>query len=363
MQLTCGERVVRCLLGEPVDHVPYGVGIGWAPWGETYARWCAETGNPKLDVARELGFDGSFAGPAMVQGMHPVFPHTVLSEDAETITYRDERGITKRDRRDGHSMPQFIDYPVKTRADWETLKTERLRLDDTDRVSEDWPAFRARIAASGEAVQVGWFPYGPFGTARDLMGDEELLVAFYDDQELVADMMAHCTSLWLAVWAQVAAAVQIDHIHIWEDMSGRQGSLISMAMVERFMMPQYDRIAAFAREHGVRIVSVDTDGDCGELVPVMMRHGINMFLPFEVQAGNDILAYRAQYPELGIMGGLDKRALAADRAAIDVEMAKAKAMLAHGRFVPGFDHLIPPDVPWDNFRYAAERMREICFEA
>ena len=32
--LPCGERVVRCLIGEPVDRVPFGVGIGWWPWGE-----------------------------------------------------------------------------------------------------------------------------------------------------------------------------------------------------------------------------------------------------------------------------------------------------------------------------------------
>ena len=63
------------------------------------------------------------------------------------------------------------------------------------------------------------------------------------------------------------------------------GPLISPAMVEEFMMPCYDRIVAFARAHGVRLVSVDTDGDCSELVPLMMKHGINMFFPFEVQAG------------------------------------------------------------------------------
>jgi uroporphyrinogen decarboxylase len=363
MQLTCGERVVRCFLGEPVDHVPFGVGIGWAPWGETYARWCAETGKPALNVAAELGFERSFACPPVTLGLLPGFEHTILCEDAETITYRDARGITKRDRRDGHSMPQFLDYPVKNWADWEALKAERLRIDDPARTALDWDAFRAQLAATGEAVQVGWFPYGHFGTPRDLMGDEELLVAFYDEPALVADMMEHLTSLWLAIYTRVAAEVQIDHIHIWEDMSGRQGSLISMDMVERFMMPQYDRIVDFAKTHGVRIVSVDTDGDCAELVPVMHRHGVNMFLPFEVQAGNDILEYRRKYPHLGILGGLDKRALAAGKAEIDIELEKARRMLAFGRFVPGFDHLIPPDVSWDNFRYAAERMRELCYGA
>ena len=93
----------------------------------------------------------------------------------------------------------------------------------------------------------------------------------------------------------------------------------------------------------------------------MMEHGINAFLPFEVQAGNDILAYRRQYPTLGIIGGLDKRALAGSKDDIDREIAKAGQMLEQGRYIPGFDHLIPPDVPWENYRYAAERMKEVCF--
>jgi uroporphyrinogen decarboxylase len=359
--LRCGERLVRCLTGEPVDRVPFGVNIGWWPWGETLAQWRRESGQPELDVSRTFGYDAGFACPALECGPFPHFEEKVLAETAEHVVSRDWRGITVRNRRDGGSMPEFLDYPVKTPADWERLKAERLRLDDADlRVTEDWNAFRARLRQTGEAVQVGWFPWGVFGTARDLLGAEELLIAFYTEPETVRDMMAHLTSLWLGLWERVAAEVPIDHIHIWEDMSGRQGSLISPAMAEAFMMPCYDRIAAFARAHGVRVVSVDTDGDCRELVPLMMRHGVNVFFPFEVQAGNDILAYRRRYPTLGIMCGLDKRALAGTRADVDREVAKTAAMVKQGRYVPGFDHLIPPDATWDNFRYAATRIKELC---
>jgi uroporphyrinogen decarboxylase len=257
-------------------------------------------------------------------------------------------------------MPEFLDYPVKTPDDWERLKRERLRVDESGRVTENWDEFRARLRRTGEAVQVGWFPWGVFGTPRDFLGAEEFLISFYSEPEMVRDMMNHLTTLWISVWERVAAEVQIDHIHIWEDMSGRNGSLISPAMTEEFMMPCYDRIADFARTHGVRVVSVDTDGDCSQLVPQMMRHGINMFFPFEVQAGNDILDYRRRYPTLGIMGGLDKRALAGTRADVDKELEKAAQMLKHPRYVPGFDHLIPPDATWENFRYAAEEMRKLC---
>lgn len=360
--MTPGERFIRCLTGQPVDRIPFGVGLGWVPWGgETMKRWRIESGRPALDLGREFGFDASCAYPVINPGIFPAFDRVQIRDEGDLVVFRDEKGITMRGRKDGGSMPEFLEYPVKTREDWERLKAERLNPDTPGRISENWPAFRDRLRNSGEAVQVGWFPFGVFGTPRDLMGAEELLVAFYEDPDMVRDMMEHLTTLWLALWARVASEVPIGHIHIWEDMSGRQGSLISPAMVRDFMMPQYDRIVRFSRETGVRVVSVDTDGDCSELVPVMMAHGVNMFLPFEVQAGNDIREYRRRYPDLGIVGGLDKRALAGRRADIDREVARAAEMVQYGRYIPGFDHLIPPDASWDNYRYAVEQLKRVCY--
>jgi uroporphyrinogen decarboxylase len=358
--LTCGERVIRCFIGEDIDRVPYGVGLGWAPWGETLDHFRIQSGIPALDLAEHFGFDQSFALPEVRYGIFPEFEPLIIEQTGEFVIHRDGRGITMRDRRDSGSMPEWLDYPVKTDDDWERLKAERLRVDEPGRIAEDWDAFRARLKETGEAVQVGVFPYGVFGTPRDLMGVEALLVAFYDRPALVRDMMEHLTSLWISVWERVAAQVRIDHIHIWEDMSGKSGSLISPRMVGAFMMPCYDRIADFARAHGVRVVSVDTDGDCRQLIPLFMQHGVNMMFPFEVQAGNDVRDFRRLYPDLGIMGGLDKRALASAPADVDAEIDKAAEMVRHGRYVPGFDHLIPPDATWENYRRAAERMRAVC---
>lgn len=362
-ELRCGERLVRCLTGGDIDRVPFGVNLGWEPWGDAMDRWRRASGDPALDLAKRFDFDRGFAVPDRLEcGMFPHFDFEILEDNAEDVVARDWRGITSRGRKDQNSLPNFIDWPVHNADDWERVKRERLRVEDADKrvAAQDWDAFRARIRETGEAVQVGGFPWGAFGTPRDLMGLEPLMYAFCEQPDLVRDMMSHMTSIWIAVWERVAAQVQIDHIHIWEDMSGKQGSLISPAMVEEFMMPCYDRIADFARAHGVRLLSVDTDGDCSELVEVMTRHGVNMFLPFEVQAGNDILAYREKYPELGIMCGLDKRCLAGSDADVDREVARCEAMLARGRYVPGFDHLIPPDARWDRFERAALAIRSLC---
>ena len=130
----------------------------------------------------------------MHAGIWPAFEKKVIEETQDFITWRDERGITKRDRRDGLSMPDFLDYPVKCRRDWEALKAERLALDAPGRIEQDWDAFRARLASEGLAVRVGDYPFGVFGTPRDLLGAEELLVAFYDEPDMIRDMMDHLTT-------------------------------------------------------------------------------------------------------------------------------------------------------------------------
>jgi uroporphyrinogen decarboxylase len=309
-------------------------------------------------VGRYFGLEPFFQIVPAHMGAFPGFEHKVLSETEEFVVSIDWRGITARNRRDGGSMPEFLAYPVRTPADWIRYKAERLQ----PRIEERLPnlkQFAADIPSLDAPVQLGVFPFGVFGTARDMMGAEELLIAFYDQPDMVRDIMHTYTDLWLALYEEIAKVVRVDHVHIWEDMSGKQGSLISMAMIEEFMMPEYDRMAAFAARRGIPIISVDSDGLVDQLVPVMMRHGINAFMPFEVQAGNDIVACRKQYPILGIMGGLDKSALAKGRRELHRELDRAERMLALGGWVPGFDHLIPPDASWDNFEYFMEHLKKM----
>jgi uroporphyrinogen decarboxylase len=131
-------------------------------------------------------------------------------------------------------------------------------------------------------------------------------------------------------------------------------------MVREFMLPNYRRIRQFADSHNIAIVSVDTDGDCSELVPLFMEAGINMMLPFEVQAGCDVREYAQKYPELCIMGGFNKQALWTSAEAIDQEFNRLSPMFAPGvRWIPAPDHLIPPEVPYELFKHFMIRLKEL----
>jgi hypothetical protein len=351
------ERLLGTIAGRGVDRPALPMWLGFSPWGETLERWRRESGDAELDVARHFGLDPFFAVAPAEYGPFPHFEPRQISEDAEFVVSTDWRGIARRQRKNSSDMPEWIGNPVKGPDDWKRYKEERLLPRLEERLAA-LPQWLAKVTPE-TAVQVGVFPWGVFGTARDILGAEELLLDFYSEPEMVRDIMETNVSLWLALYERIAQSVRIDHIHIWEDMSGRQGSLISPAMVEEFMMPQYDRLSEFARRRGVPLVSVDSDGRVDELVPVMMRHGVNAFFPFEVQAGSDVEAFRRDYPALGILGGLDKRALAAGKVEMHRELDRAGRMLAAGRYVPGFDHAIPPDVPWANFSYFVRELRKL----
>ena len=45
------------------------------------------------------------------------------------------------------------------------------------------------------------------------------------------------------------------------------------------------------------------------------------------------------------------------------ELDRAEQMLALGGWVPGCDHLIPPDVSWANFTYFVEHLKKMVFKS
>lgn len=356
--MTNRERILRTLQCLPADRPPFAMWLGFSPWGATLARWRRESGIADLNVRTFFGFDALSRHAPALYGPCPLFDRRVIEETPEHVVSVNEHGLLTRQARDENAMREFIDNPVKDRAGWERYKTERLQPRWEERLAP-LAAGLEKERAIDAPLQAGGYPWGVFGTPRDLLGVERLLISFCDDPEMVRDMVETLVSLWIGIYERVAQHAAIDVIHIWEDMAGRQGSLISMRMVEEFMMPQYDRIAAFARRRGVPVISVDSDGLVDELTPVLARHGVNAFYPFEVRAGNDMLEYRKRFPKLGILGGLDKNALAAGKKEMNRELDRAAEMFASGGYVPGFDHSIPPNVPWKNYLYFVNELKKL----
>ncbi len=356
------ERFVACVLGEPVDRPPYW--LFWGPWDNAWRRWQNE-GMPASfesfqDVREHFGGESSPAVVPVNYGPCPRRERKTLEETDEFYVWTDGWGIKRRNPKDHESMSEFIEFPVKDRRDWQEYRDRWLDPDHPQRLAGNWRESCAEWTARSVPIQIGHYPdVGIFGSVRWLLGDEECLLAFYTMPDLVHEIMDHVTSLYLSVFEKVASEVRVDVIHIWEDMCGRQGPLISPKHWEEFMGPCYRRIKQFADARGIPIISVDTDGQPERIIPVMTAAGVNYLWPMEVAAGCDVNVMRKKFPSLALMGGIDKRALALGPEAIDRELERVRPAVESGRYVPELDHAVPPDVSWENYCHYVGKLREL----
>lgn len=356
--MTHRERFVRTLLGQEVDRVPFIKLFGGD--NAVLPRWKAEHPGIEGDIDRLLQFEGPYRGwqvTPVEMGLAGVGePEITPREDGYLLcSYADGSQRIVLPDTDFHG--QLIAWPVKDRADWARVKTRYLDPDDPARFPADWAA-RVRDYRERDyplALSHG----GVYGFIRNLMGDEALAYAFYDDPELVHDIMDDYTGMVLQVWEKMVAVADFDLIEFWEDMASKNGSLVSPATFRAFLQPNYRRVAAFAAERGIPIILVDSDGLVEELSGLMHESGVTAMYPYEVGAGNDAARVRNACPRLGMLGGLEKNAMAQGKDAIDREMEKACRLIEAGRYIPGPDHFALSNVSFEHYRYFMQRLREV----
>ena len=168
-----------------------------------------------------------------------------------------------------------------------------------------------------------------------------------------------CLEFALELADRVLDDLEVEGYVLWEDMGYRNGPLISPEMFSRFMVPRYRQLTDFIRSKGVDVILVDSDGDVRSLIPLWMEGGVNGIVPCEVQANMDVAALRREYGrDLLLVGGVDKRAPARSREAVDDLLARVAWTVEQGGYIPLFDHGFPHDIPWDNFCYLMEGLRE-----
>ena len=202
-------------------------------------------------------------------------------------------------------------------------------------------------------------PVGFFGGPRELLGYERFLTWLNEKPELIHEILDTLCDLWINLFTRIQKVVNFDYFMFWEDICFTGGPLINNVIFRRFLMPRYKRITAALRANGCRHIMVSSNGTQHRLLPLWLESGINITFPWESQLGQDINAMQLNYPEMGIIGGVNTVALAHGKEEIDIELKKIPPLLANGRYLPGLDRIVGSDVSWDNYRYFFARLREI----
>lgn len=371
MTMTPRERFHACMNYEPVDRVPnHEVGV----WVQTKQRWREEglesddrywdwfVGDPYWDLDPREYID-------VQMEMVPPYEEKVLRREGETEVIQRANGVVSRALVTGEaegmrmSMDEYISFPVEEPEDFEELK-KRFRADSACRYPAYWeqtllPGWQLRQhpLILGRNCQVQGF----YWRAREWMGTENLSYGWYDEPDMMHDMMEFILEFTMEVTRPVLeSGVNPDYVFINEDLSMKTGPLLSPNTYAEFIQPRLTKLVEFFKAHGVQWVVIDTDGNPELVIPQFLAAGVDGIWPLERASDMDPIALRQKFGrDLRLWGGVDKRELAKDEAAIDAHLESLRPLVEEGGFIPTVDHLVPPDVSLTNFRHYMQRKQQL----
>jgi uroporphyrinogen-III decarboxylase len=364
--MTHRERFVAVARGEESDYIPI-FGFPGAPgmaggcMQKTYEQLVAtgmpdvggsmKLGSPRSDVEGWWRYWGT-TGP-ISPGFSPAEPpRGVKSEkriegDWEIIEW--ETGAVTRQVIDNdvtYSMPEFRTYHVRDRASWKFYRDRMTpgSLWSTERIDE---AAR-RLDAREHPLSIG--AGSTWGALRGLMGPETAATVLYDDPALAHEIIEWGSWIRRTYTFPLVERLRPEILQAGEDNCYKGGMLISPTHFREFCSPAYREIGTVARDCGVTMVAIDTDGNAMELVPIVEECGVNAIFPFEVKAGNDLFRLRRQHPNFILMGWLEKEVVNAGNEGLIREeiLSKVPPLLAQKRYFPNGDHGIQPMVTFPN---------------
>ncbi|NLC56697.1 MAG: hypothetical protein GX774_07675 [Armatimonadetes bacterium] len=366
--MTSAERLRATYEFRPVDHL---FRREFYIWEEALAKW-REQGLPADWQERNLfqfdppatisaGADLGWCEPPFL----PAYETKTLTVAGDHEIIQDHAGRLLKvftGRRHGF-MPDYLKHPVASERDWEEEVAPRLDPETPARWARlDETCARAKQAQQEQGLLVTQGLIGGYMYLRALVGPEDLLYAFHDQPALIHRMMERWLALNDTALEKIQARVELDEIDLAEDICYRSGLLISPAMVREFLLPYYQELIGRARRRQSRRIylMVDTDGYAPAAIPLYLEAGMDIMTPFEVAAGCDVVAIGRQYPNLVLLGGIDKRVLAAGPAAIEAHLQQiVPAMVARGGYVPTCDHGVPDNVSLESYRYYRQRICEL----
>jgi uroporphyrinogen decarboxylase len=349
-QVTSRERVLSALRHKEADRIP----IHDSPWTATIDRWRAEGFPSGISPTDYFGYDmAGFAADTS-----PQFPVEVISEDQEYIMERDSFGGIRRNHRDRSTTPEIVDYPCKTKDDWEKIK-ERLEPSDW-RV--DWVStFNGYHYEKSKGRFITYNAGVGYDKIQAYVATTRLLRAVILEPDWVTDMYWTDAKLAMAMHERMAkAGLKFDGAYLFCDLGYKNGIFFSPKHYESQLHPVFKELVRFFHSKDMPVI-LHSCGRVKDLIPYFIEEGIDCLQPLEVKAGMDLKELKDKYGDkICFMGGIDVRPMALDDPTQIEEEVKSKISIAKkdGGYIYHSDHSVPKDVSFKNYERVIELVRK-----
>lgn len=291
------------------------------------------------------------------------FGTEILEETSDYRIIRDNDGWTRKYFKNSE-IYQEIRPVITCKEDWTGLKARaKEHLEEyytEENMHKKYGRFADRHKKGEYSIRMAID--GLFWMPRILLGIEQHLYAFYDFPEMLHDIHRFMLEVYFNKLGKILDVLPADTVYIMEDLSGKNGPMLSPAQFDEFIGAYYMELVPFLKEKGVKNVFVDTDGDFNLLIPNFIKAKIDGFLPMDVNAGMDIVKVRNQYPEIKLIGGFNKLEIEKGEDAIKREFERILPVVRQGGYIPGNDHQVPPSAPMENYQLYVKLLKEIMKE-
>jgi len=349
------ERITNALNHKKSDRV----GVHETFWQNTPKNW-KEQGYIPEDTSLEDHFGYDMRGEWAFNLMADIdFEPIILSETEDTILSRDGNGAVLKTLKDGTGTPEHVDYLVKCREDWEEHIKPKLVADPRRiRLSEyKWTKNHAReknafFCASGVNV---------FEAIHPMCGHENLLMGMALDPEWVLDMVDTYSTFIINLQEMLfSLGGKPDGMWYCEDMGYKEKPFMSPNMYKELIFPGHKKIIDFNKSQGLPVI-MHSCGFVEPLLPGMIEAGISCLQNMEIKAGMDLVRIYKNYGDkIALMGGMDVRAIIDfDKEWIDRELDKLNYVKQGNGYILHSDHSIPPDAPYEAYKYFLEKGLEL----
>lgn len=361
--MTTRELFINIMHFRPVDRTPL-----WQVEEiseQAVRKWCKEEGFPLgLRGDEPFGFDCRLITLDLSnQPPLPAFIPETVSEDERTVTMRDVFGFTLRCDKTTAVSPRhyvYLDGPIKSRADWETMM-QRYDPLDPRRFPIYWgDDFFEHCNRSQTPIVLG-MNWGPGRGIKNgyMMGFNRFMEILTDEPSLLEAIFDFWADFTIRFLSSFIDRLRLDAFVFKEDGMGYKNStLISPAMFRRLYAPYMRRVIDFLYAHGVDIIGYYSSGNLRPLLPELLDIGINMIAPVEAAAGMDAPSLRREFPELRMIGNIARAAITAGPEAIRAEVTrKVPPLMAAGGYIPALDDMVTPDMRYADVKLCCELIK------
>lgn len=181
-----------------------------------------------------------------------------------------------------------------------------VKVPDVMYSEEEWAPFveEANKVNRREQLVTAMIWPGLFETCQDLMKIDVCLAAFYEEPEIMHEIIDCITEYQLAYSREIIRHIHPDALYRHDDWGTQISTFMSKTMFDEFILEPTKKIYDFWRKNGVEIIIHHSDSFAETLVPDMVEMGIDVWQG-AISTNNLPKIVKEYQGKLTIMGGID----------------------------------------------------------